>query len=94
MNLSWRKGARGQKIVWIGVSLQPICSDRKLLIALPPKFRDEVTTEISSILATTMVGLRRLRSLTGRLSWAAGVLPRARWAVNILYAVVTSAFKD
>eukprot|EP00971_Amphidinium_carterae_P317743 6316399-Amphidinium_carterae.1 len=41
-----------------------------------------------------MTGLRRLRSLTGRLSWAAGVLPRARWAVNILYAVVTSAFKD
>eukprot|EP00438_Fugacium_kawagutii_P032790 Skav211927 [mRNA] locus=scaffold1086:171492:172376:+ [translate_table: standard] len=41
-----------------------------------------------------MVGLRALRAATGRLSWVAGILPRCRWAVSILYAVVSSAEAD
>ena len=32
-----------------------------------------------------MVPLRTLPSTTGKLSWIAGILPRARWAVFILY---------
>eukprot|EP00972_Heterocapsa_arctica_P105258 15508996-Heterocapsa_arctica.AAC.1 len=38
-----------------------------------------------------MVGVHRLRAFTGRCSWAAGVLPRLRWAVRILYAVLADA---
>lgn len=41
-----------------------------------------------------MIGLRELRSTTGRLSWMAGILPRTRWAVTIMYAVVAAAEKD
>eukprot|EP00971_Amphidinium_carterae_P152664 3025955-Amphidinium_carterae.1 len=54
MNLSWKKGARGQQIVWIGVTLQPICADKTLLISLPQKFREEVVAEIATILTTSM----------------------------------------
>ena len=38
-----------------------------------------------------MVGLR---ATTGRLSWIAGIVPRVRWAVTVLYAVVASAEAD
>ena len=41
-----------------------------------------------------MISLRDLRATTGRLSWLAGILPRCRWAVSILYAVVAAAEKD
>eukprot|EP00971_Amphidinium_carterae_P027462 540915-Amphidinium_carterae.1 len=41
-----------------------------------------------------MFGVRRLRSLAGRLAWAAGVFSRGRWAVNILHAVLASFRKD
>eukprot|EP00974_Lingulodinium_polyedra_P109009 10549941-Lingulodinium_polyedra.AAC.1 len=41
-----------------------------------------------------MVGLKRLKRLTGRLSWAAGIVPRMRWAVAILYATAAAAERD
>lgn len=41
-----------------------------------------------------MVGLRQLRSFTGRASWLAGVLFRWRWVVSIMYAVIASHEKD
>eukprot|EP00971_Amphidinium_carterae_P142925 2831655-Amphidinium_carterae.1 len=94
LNISWRKGGRGSKVVWIGVSLQPDVAMKRLCISLPSKFGTELTEELHKIITSSMVGVRRLRSLTGRLSWAAGILPRARWAVNILYAVLASVDRD
>eukprot|EP00971_Amphidinium_carterae_P078576 1554584-Amphidinium_carterae.1 len=41
-----------------------------------------------------MCGVRRVRALTGRLAWAAGVYPRGRWAVNILHAVLAWVEKE
>ena len=35
-----------------------------------------------------MVSMREAQQTTGRLSWVAGILPRARWAVSIMYAVL------
>lgn len=34
------------------------------------------------------VPVRELRSMAGRMSWVAGVLPRTRWTVAVLYAVL------
>ena len=45
----------------------------------------------------SMVGVSRLRSLAGRLSWiswSACVVPRFQWAVNMVYVVVTAVDKD
>ena len=39
-------------------------------------------------------GFRDLRSTAGKLSWLAGVVPRMRWLVSILYAVVASVEAD
>eukprot|EP00438_Fugacium_kawagutii_P003234 Skav228677 [mRNA] locus=scaffold3331:11275:11961:+ [translate_table: standard] len=41
-----------------------------------------------------MVSLKAVRAATGRLSWVAGILPRCRWAVSIMYAVVAAVDAD
>ena len=41
-----------------------------------------------------MIPFRELRAVTGKLSWVAGTIPRMRWVVSIMYAVVASVDKD
>ena len=41
-----------------------------------------------------MIPLRDLRSLAGKLSWVAGVIPRIRWTVAIFYAVLSTAERE
>ena len=41
-----------------------------------------------------MVAFRDLRATTGKLSWMAGIIPRIRWVVSIMYAVVSSVESD
>ena len=53
---------------------------------------DELTASMSTWKG--VVSMKTLRKVTGRLSWLAGVLPRCRWAVSILYAVVASVERD
>ena len=55
---------------------------------------EELASVASQLLTHSMVGLARLKSFTGKCSWCAGVIPRMRWAVAILYAVLTSAEHD
>ena len=41
-----------------------------------------------------MVPLRKVRALTGRLSWMCGSITRARWCVNIFYAVIAQTMSE
>eukprot|EP00435_Cladocopium_sp_Y103_P048824 s861_g14.t1 len=41
-----------------------------------------------------MVGMRDLRAMTGKLSWVAGILPRARWAVAMFYGALAEAERE
>ena len=41
-----------------------------------------------------MVPTKELRSFVGKLSWIAGIIPRVRWTVAALYAVLTKALQD
>ena len=41
-----------------------------------------------------MVPLRDVRRIRGKLSWIAGVVPRAKWVVNALYSTMASVQKD
>ena len=41
-----------------------------------------------------MVPLKEVRAITGRLGWVCGIITRARWCVNILYAVISQTLKD
>ena len=94
IQVAWHKSNRGHELIWIGTKFLVAYSMLKLHLMLPEKKALEISDECSAVVAVAMVGLRRLRSLAGVLSWAAGVLPRIRWAVTVLYAVVCDAEKD
>lgn len=38
--------------------------------------------------------MRSLKSTTGKLSWIAGIIPRCRWAVSVLYGVIADHKRD
>lgn len=42
----------------------------------------------------SMVGVKSLKSTTGKLSWIVGIIPRCRWAVSILYGVIANHERD
>ncbi|CAK0805575.1 unnamed protein product [Prorocentrum cordatum] len=96
LTMSWSKGSRGALVEWIGVSIDVSYAlvGHVVRPTVLGKFLADVVAESDAILGTSMAGLRRLRRLTGKLSWAAGALPRTRWAVNILWAIVASAIRD
>eukprot|EP00972_Heterocapsa_arctica_P000548 80864-Heterocapsa_arctica.AAC.1 len=84
--INWRKGRRGSDIEWIGVLLSIHLANGTITATLTAKFVRELTEEIDTFLSVGMIGIKRLRTFTGKMSWAAGVLPRTRWAVRILYS--------
>ena len=81
-------------VTWIGVSFNVLWEDKLLILEIPKKMIDEIAAEIQHMLHNSMIGVKKLRSLAGRLSWVAGVVPRLRWAVNVVYAVISAVDKD
>ena len=75
---------------WIGVKLGLQWEQRKLQVSIPGKKLTELIEEIKGLTGKGMLSFKTLRSFTGRASWCAGVLPHARWAVNILHAGLAS----
>ena len=92
--LAWHKMSCGTAVEWIGVALSCDWQHQFMTARLPDRFVTDLRGELLSLSGQSMVGIRRLRTVTGRLSWAAGVLPRMRWAVSILYAVLASFERD
>ena len=88
INLAWHKGARGSQLTWIGVMFEVIQAEAMIKLTVPRKMMMEIRTTLESWEQKGMVSLREVQQVTGRLSWVAGILPRARWAVSIMYAVV------
>ncbi|CAL1127091.1 unnamed protein product [Cladocopium goreaui] len=92
LQLSYSKADRGTKLSWIGVSIE-VDEQNKLIILSPP---EKLVTEVTLRLKTweAMVSLKSLKSTTGKLSWIAGIIPRCRWAVSILYGVIADHERD
>ena len=94
VNLAFSKGGRGLRVTWIGVVFELHLASRMIQLTISQKMIRDVKDKLMGWNAAGMVGLRDLRALTGRLSWIAGVLPRCRWAVSIMYSVIAAAEKD
>ena len=92
LNLAFEKGDRGAQVKWIGVKIQLEVQRRTVELTIPRKVIEEINAEVDSWRG--MASLRRLRAVTGRMSWLAGVLPRLRWVVSIMYAVLADAEED
>ena len=91
---AWHKWKRGQEITWIGVTFKIRWANKLVFLEVPAKMIREVLRELENILGTSMVSVRELRSMAGRLSWISVVFPRLRWAVCMVYAVVTAVDRD
>ena len=91
---SWKKAARGSSLIWIGIQFTLECKVRFLLVSIPIGMVKDILLDVAALQRPGRVPLKWLRKLTGRLSWAAGVLPRIRWAINVLYAVYFSAERE
>lgn len=94
LKIAWKKYERGQQLTWVGVDFNFAWAAKSLVMSIPPDRVLELVTEAADILATSMVGVKRLRSFAGRLSWVAGVVTRLQWAVAAVYALVYQATLD
>ena len=94
LRVAWHKGERGHEITWIGVTIKIRWEDKLVFLEVPAKMIQEILSELKNILEASMVGVRRMLTIAGRLSWISGVVPRFRWAVCTVYAVVAAVDKD
>ena len=94
VKLQFRKGFRGTDAVWIGVRMELKLAEDVVILSIPPKMMNEVKAVLESWHNKGMVPLREVRAVTGKLSWICGIIVRARWCVNILYAVIAQTLKD
>ena len=89
VKLAWHKATRGTSVCWIGIEFEINLSEQVIRVSITAKYAADLRDELLEIRSLRFVGLKRLRRLAGRLSWAAGIVPRCRWVVSIFYAVVT-----
>ena len=94
VKLQFKKGFRGLDAVWIGTRMELRLAEEVLVLSIPPKMMNEVTKTLTGWNNKGMVPVREVRAVTGKLSWICGIITRARWCVNILYAVITQTLKD
>eukprot|EP00435_Cladocopium_sp_Y103_P036989 s818_g9.t1 len=92
LNLSYAKGERGTKLTWIGVSLEIDLDNQKIVVDIPKKLVEDLLDKLSGWKG--MISVKELRSTTGKLSWAAGIIPRLRWSVSIMYGVVADCDRE
>ena len=93
VKVSLGKGTRAHSVTWIGIKLTLVDQDT-LVLGLPEKFLDEMLGVLGPWEKMGYAPLKELRSIAGKNAWLSGVLPRARWATAVLYAVLTQTLKE
>lgn len=61
-----------------------------ILLGISRTMVENIVGVLKPWLTAGMGSVKDLRSVTGRLSWMAGILARRRWTVNIFYAAKRS----
>ena len=89
ISMAWHKTARGLELVWIGVLFRLDLENGLVVVTLPEKTVTLLRNEAAAMKSQAVVGVNRLRTFVGKLCWVSGILPRVRWIVGILYAVLT-----
>ena len=92
MMLSLDKGERGTRLTWIGTTIE--LREDYVEFGIPEKMVKEVLQEITGWPKRGMVSCRTLRSITGKLSWISGILPRTRWCTSVFYRVLAAAEQE
>jgi hypothetical protein len=87
--ISWRKGARGTAVEWIGLLYSLDNSSNTASISIPKITAEDISVEAKALSELSMIPLSRLRKFTGKASWVMNIIPRTRWAVQRLWAAVS-----
>ena len=85
------KGERGRRVQWIGTTFE--IHTHEVVIGTPQTMVQEVKETLANWTGKGMVPTRELRAF-GKLSWIAGIVPRLRWTVTALYAVLTKVLQE
>ena len=100
VQVNLKKGERGTRVQWIGCTIEvPEANSTRqeeqvMVLGLSQQMVNQVVETLKSWRTAGMGSVKDLRTLTGRMSWIGGVLPRLRWTVNILYAVLRDVDKE
>ena len=99
VRVNLKKGERGCRVQWIGCTIEvplvkPDSKDDVVVLGLSQQMVEQVVETLKGWKKGGMASTKDLRTLTGRMSWIAGVLPRLRWTVNVLYATLAEVEKD
>ena len=94
INMAFHKGERGLRLTWVGVRIEVRPEEEVVVLSIPAKMIKDLQAKLKEWHGKGMVSLREVRQVTGKLSWLAGVLPRCRWCVTIMYAVMASVEHD
>ena len=91
--VSYKKGLRGQEVTWCGVTFNSDAVDN-LILGVNSKFLTEFKDILKAWGSEGMAPIKDLRRAAGKAAWMAGILPRTRWAVQVLYGVLHSRLKE
>jgi len=92
VQLSMEKGERGKRVVWIGTEFE-LFPD-KVLLGTPRKMVEEICEMLETWSGKGMISTRELRMFLGKLAGVAAIVPRLRWTVTALYAILTKVQQD
>ena len=80
--LSLNKGERGSRVTWIGTVIE--VNQDVMQFSIPEKMVKEVLTEVKNWPGRGMVSLKSVRTITGKLSWIAGIPAEAEVGAQYL----------
>ena len=92
VQVAMEKGERGQRVQWIGTTFELI--PNYVVLGAPEKMIGEVKDTLDSWTKKGMIPTKELRSFLGKLAWIAGSIPRLRWTVTAMYAVLTKVLNE
>eukprot|EP00435_Cladocopium_sp_Y103_P057196 s804_g19.t1 len=92
VQVSMKKGERGRRVVWIGTTFE--IQEHEVVLGTPKKLIDEIKSTMGAWAGRGMIPTKDLRSFLGKLVWVSGIVPRLRWTVTALYAVLTKALQE
>lgn len=92
VQIAMHKGERGKRVTWIGTTFE--LHSHEVILGTPGKMVLEMQETLAAWTGKGMISTKELRSFVGKLAWVAGIIPRLRWTVTAMYAVLTKALKD
>ena len=81
--MSWSKVARGRQVDWCGAEIR-LLNCFMVHAAQGEAFLKEFRTEVIKALARPLVKRAMLRRLSGRASWATGLVPTIRSFIDVI----------